>query len=63
MMSQRKFDMVGTWSSIRKRAKRTPDIIVETTSFLFCDRPEKIDQLYKTDFAARSLQHRQLNLF
>ena len=31
MMSQRKVDTVGTWLTIRKRAKRMPDILVETT--------------------------------
>ena len=35
MMSQRKLDMVGTYLTVRKRAKRTPDTIVQTTdSFL-----------------------------
>ena len=29
MTSQRKLDMVGTWSTIRKWAKRMPDFIVE----------------------------------
>ena len=34
-MSQRKLDMVGTYLTVRKRAKRTPDTIVQTTdSFL-----------------------------
>ena len=33
MTSQRKLDMVGTWSTIQKRAKRMPDIIVATTVF------------------------------
>ena len=31
MMSQRKLDMAGTWLTIRKRAKRTPDITVKNT--------------------------------
>ena len=32
MTSQKKLDLVGTWSTIQKRAKRTPDIIVKTTA-------------------------------
>ena len=32
MTSQRNLDLVGTFSTVRKRAKRTPDTIVETTS-------------------------------
>ena len=31
MTSQRKLDIVGTWSTVGKQAKRTPDITVETT--------------------------------
>ena len=31
MMSQRKLDMVGTWSTVGKQPKRTPDITVQTT--------------------------------
>ena len=31
MTSQRKLAMVGTGSTVEKRAKRTPDITVETT--------------------------------
>ena len=34
MTSQRKLDMVGTWSTVGKRAKRKPDITVETTDDL-----------------------------
>ena len=34
MTSQRKLCMVGTWSTIQKRAKRILDIIVETTGEL-----------------------------
>ena len=33
MTSQRKLDMVGTLSTIQKRAKRMPDITVQTTNF------------------------------
>ena len=32
MLSQRKLDMVGTWSTVEKPAKRMPDITVETTN-------------------------------
>ena len=31
IMPQRKLDMVGTGSTVQKRAKRTTDITVETT--------------------------------
>ena len=31
MMSQRRLEMAGTWSTVEKRAKRMPDITVETT--------------------------------
>ena len=34
MTSQRKLDMVGTHSTVRKQAKRMPDTIVETTGLL-----------------------------
>ena len=35
MISQRKLDMVGTWWAVGKRAKRMPDITVETTGLIF----------------------------
>ena len=31
MTSQRKIDIVGTYFTVQKRAKRTPDTLVETT--------------------------------
>ena len=37
MTSQRKLDTVGIWSTKRKRAKRMPDIIVETTPTPFAN--------------------------
>ena len=42
MMSQRKLCMVGTWSTIRKRAKRTPEKIVKTTIFQFYSDPRMV---------------------
>ena len=42
MTSQRKLDTVGTWSTIQKRVKRMPDIIVETTDSL----PPYISKLF-----------------
>ena len=41
-MSQRKFVMARTWSTIRKRAKRMPDNIVETTIFQFYSDPRLV---------------------
>ena len=38
MTSQRKLDMVGTYSTVQKRAKRMPDTIVETTTSMGSDR-------------------------
>ena len=32
MTSQRKLDMAGTWSTVEKWPKRTPDITVKTTT-------------------------------
>ena len=37
MMSQRKLDMVGTYSTVLKRAKRATDVIVKTTANLKID--------------------------
>ena len=32
-MSQRKLDMAGTYSTVQKQVKRTPDTTVETTKY------------------------------
>ena len=41
MMSQRKLDMVGTYSTGRKQAKRMPDTIVKTTKSLLVSKNDK----------------------
>ena len=42
MTSQRKLDTLGTWSTIQKQAKTTPDIIVETTEIELTNFSNKI---------------------
>ena len=61
MTSQRKLDMVGTHSTVWKRAKRTPDMYYSQNYSKFVIILLKIGRLLQISFISPAFQGRHLN--